>query len=848
MADSPPPAPERITDRWTQVQTLFERALDRPPDERTAWLRARCGGDPGLYREVEALLDGDARQNALFEGRAADFLPADDFAAAFTTSRLGERVGPWELGERVGEGGMGAVYRARRADGFEQTAALKLVKPGMDSEAVLARFRAERQILARLEHPGIARLLGGGLTTAERPYFAMEYVEGEPITAYCDGRRLGVEARLRLFAQACEAVRYAHRALVVHRDLKPSNVLVAEADGQPAVKLLDFGIARVLSDDAGAELTQTGQRVLTPGYAAPEQVRGEPPTTATDVYALGVLLYRLLCGARPVETEGRTPREIEAAVLGELPQRPSDRVTPAAAAARSETGAGLAKRLRGDLDTITLKALEKDPGRRYGSAAELLADLRRHLAELPIEARPASRAYRARLFVRRHRLGVAGTAGALALVGMVAAVAFARVSAERDRAEAEARRSEEVVGFLQNMLLGASPFEAPGEELTARELLDRGAEQVEADLADEPATRASLQILIGDVYLDLGRADDAVPLYRSALATRRAEGDEVGAANAARQLGRALRDLEQYDEAERLLRASLADLEALGGSPADVALTQRHLASLLRDQGDYETAEALYRQALATARSAPAPDGDLVADIQTSLVVLLRAQDRDGEAADIMAEVVAADRRLYPGDHPTPASSLALYSGLLSRAERHDEAIAAAREAARMFRAAHPDTTHPNVAAGVQAVAMALAAAGELAEADRLFGDAVARLRAAHGDADHRVLGVVLAHALLKEERGQPDAAAALFRRGAADAEALPTRQAVLLSYLADNRARQGDAAEAMRAFRRSAALLRADGDDARLDGVVTDFAAALREGRRDDLADEVLRERPAVE
>ncbi|MEM1118180.1 MAG: protein kinase, partial [Bacteroidota bacterium] len=216
-----------VTDRWTQVQTLFEDALDRPADERTAWLRAACGDDPDLYREVEALLDGDAHQNALLDGRVSDLLGEAHLGDALVPSRLGERVGPWRIEARIGEGGMGAVYRAERVDGaYEQTAALKLVKPGMDSEAVLARFRSERQILARLQHAGIARLLDGGLTEAERPYFAMEYVDGEPITAYCDARRLGVDARLRLFVRVCEAVRYAHRALVVHRDLKPSNVLV----------------------------------------------------------------------------------------------------------------------------------------------------------------------------------------------------------------------------------------------------------------------------------------------------------------------------------------------------------------------------------------------------------------------------------------------------------------------------------------------------------------------------------------------------------------------------------------------------------------------------------------------
>ena len=390
--------------RWTRIQTLFEQALERPSDERTAWFRAQCGDDPEMYGHVAAMLDGADDEHDLFGGNALDLVSGDGPGLDLIPTREGEPVGPWVLGERIGAGGMGDVYRAHRTDGFEQTAAIKRVKPGMDSGAVLARFEAERQILARLQHPGIARLLGGGLTADERPYFAMELVDGEPITDYCDAHRLGVEARLNLFAQVCEAVRYAHRQLVVHRDLKPSNILVAAGteDDAPRPVLLDFGIARVLGDDA-ADLTQTGQRVLTPSYAAPEQIRGEAPTTATDVFALGGLLYRLLSGARPIQTEGRSPVEVERAVLEETPPAPSAAVTSEAADARGTTADALARRLRGDLDVICLTALSKEPERRYGSAAELLADVRRHLDGLPIDARPATRAYRVGKFVRRHR-------------------------------------------------------------------------------------------------------------------------------------------------------------------------------------------------------------------------------------------------------------------------------------------------------------------------------------------------------------------------------------------------------------------------------------------------------------
>ncbi|MEM1115546.1 MAG: tetratricopeptide repeat-containing protein kinase family protein, partial [Bacteroidota bacterium] len=613
-------------------------------------------------------------------------------------------------------------------------------------------------------------------------------------------------------------------------------------------KLLDFGIARVLSDDGEADLTRTGQRVLTPSYAAPEQVRGEAPTTATDVYALGGLLYRLLCGARPIETDGRTPVEIEQAVLAETPRRPSDRVTPEAAVARSAPEAALARRLRGDLDTITLTALEKDPERRYGSAAELLADVERHLGGLPIDARPASRGYRARLFVRRHRLGVAGTAAALAAIGIVAGIAFARVSAERDLAAAEARRSEEVVGFLQTMLRSASPYEEPGEELTARELLDRGAEQIGTDLADEPATQAALQVLIADVYLDLFRSEDAVPLYREALATRRRLGLGIEAANTARQLGRALRDLEQYEEAEPLLRSALAELEALDADPNTIAFTRRHLASLLRDRGDFETSEAMYRQALAMAERQPEPDEELIEDILNSLAIVLRAQDKDPESVVILGQLVDRARSASPERPYSLATSLTMYSRSLSDIGRGEEGIAMAREAAALFREIHADTTHPDVATSIQGIGRALEANGDLEAADRAYTEAVARLRAALGDTDLRPLAIMNAQATLKDRIGRPDEAAELYREVIANTDLYPGRQAITLSLFADSRARQGDVPEAMRAFRRSAAHFRAEGDAEGLDDIITDFAEALREGGQDDLADEVLRERPASE
>ncbi|MEL6614461.1 MAG: tetratricopeptide repeat protein [Bacteroidota bacterium] len=843
-----------VADRWTRIQSLFESALERPEDERTAWLRAACGHDLELYREIESLLQGDAEQHSLFGGRAADLLSASDLEKAFSPSQTGERVGPWQLGERIGTGGMGAVYRAERASGdFEQTAALKLIKPGMDSEAVVARFEAERQILARLQHPGIARLLGGGLTDAGRPYFAMEYVDGEPITDYADARDLGIEARLRLFVDVCEAVRYAHQSLVVHRDLKPSNILVEKGmrDGRgmrdtagttpgvastpgtsggrddrsddakaphpsssriphpssPRVKLLDFGIARLLEDDGDALLTRTGHRVLTPTYAAPEQIRGEAPTTATDVYALGGLLYRLLCGVRPLGAPEAPPREVEQAVLNDTPPPPSARISPEAAGARGTSETALARRLRGDLDTICLVALRKEPERRYGSAGEMLADVQRYLDGLPIQARPASRGYRMRKFVARHRAGVAGTAAAV--VALVALTGFytSRLAGERDRVEAEARRSEEVVTFLKDLLLGASPYEAPGEELTARELVDRGAARVDTALADEPATQATIQSLIAEVYMDLGRPEDAVPLYRRAFATLTAEGLAPEAATTQRELGRALREVEQTEDAEYHLRASLAALQSIPTTaPTEIALTERHLGSLLRDKGEYEDAEALYRSALATARRDRGFADPLTTDIANSLVILLRATDRESEAADLMADVVEADRRTFAPNHPDLGVSLSTYASLLSRAERGPEALKVAREALAIFRAAHPDTTHPDIAGGVQGVALALWADGQLTAADRTYADAIARFKASRGIRDPRTLAAINGYGDIKEELGDLAAAADLYLEGAQAAGDIPRYAGVLWQKLAEVRARQGRWRDARGAFQRSAA------------------------------------------
>ena len=404
-------------DRWTRVQELFDAAVERPRGDRRGWLEQACGDDPGLCEEVLSLLTEEAtdRLGPILAGAAEVALAGRDGLEP-GSDRIGETIGRWRLEREIGRGGMGVVYQASRDDGeFSHRVAIKIVRDRLSDPESLRRFRTEREILARLNHPNIARLLDGGTTRDGAPYVVMEQVEGVPLDRYCRDRALEVDDRLRLFATLCDAVHEAHRNLIVHRDLKPSNVLVT-GDGTP--KLLDFGIARLLasSDGQGEELTRTGSRVLTPRYASPEQVRGEPVQTASDVYSLGVMLYELLTGRSPYDADDDGPGSLERAICESDPEPPST------AAVKGGVPAGrsrpIARRtLAGDLDNIVLMALRKEPVRRYASAAELAEDVRRYLDGMPVIARPSTWSYRTTRFVGRHRVAV--TAAVLVLVTLL---------------------------------------------------------------------------------------------------------------------------------------------------------------------------------------------------------------------------------------------------------------------------------------------------------------------------------------------------------------------------------------------------------------------------------------------
>ncbi|MEM8932121.1 MAG: serine/threonine-protein kinase, partial [Acidobacteriota bacterium] len=473
--------------RWRRAQELFHTALEHPVEERSAWLDRTCGEDRRLYAAVVALLDAA-------DGATDRVDRVVDSAATTLAGGHPDRIDAYRILDLLGRGGMGAVYLAERDDEhYRQQVAIKVVRHGLGHPELLARLRQERQILANLRHPHIARLLDGGNTVDGSPYVVMEHIDGEPIDTWCDHHRLDVDRRLELFAKVCDAVQHAHRNLVIHRDLKPSNLLV-DRDGEP--KLLDFGIAKLLDPAlVGPSSAETAPGVLhlTPEYASPEQFGDLPLTTATDTYSLGVVLYELLTGRRPhVVRRARLPF----AVCGIEPPLASDAMGQSAdpdrvAVDRATTVDSLRRRLTGDLDTILDKALRKEPERRYASVEQLADDVRRHLTGLPVLARPATFRYRVGKFVARHRAATLATLVGSILVSMLTAFYTTRLSDERARVLAEASRRATVGDFLIRLFGAAHPDEARGDELTLREFLDQSASHLEAEL-DEPELRSEI--------------------------------------------------------------------------------------------------------------------------------------------------------------------------------------------------------------------------------------------------------------------------------------------------------------------------------------------------------------------
>ncbi|HEY7637922.1 MAG TPA: serine/threonine-protein kinase [Gemmatimonadales bacterium] len=700
--------------RWQRLAPILDEALELSADQRAAYLERACAGDARLRAELEALLSADEASGEFLEGSAEAYLEGMAAGGLGDSVPSGTVLGPYRVTRELARGGMGAVYLAERADGqFDQRVALKLIRGGLESAELRRRFLTERQILARLNHPHIAKLLDGGVSPDGRPWFAMEYVEGQPLTAYCEARQLPLLARVRLFSDVTEAVRYAHQSLVVHRDLKPSNILVT-SDGQ--VKLLDFGIAKLLADGEpggwalGAPETRTELRVLTPEYAAPEQVRGEPVTTATDVYALGAVLYELLAGIRAHRFERHTPAEVERVVCDTEPDPPS--ATPA-------ISGRVRRSLRGDLDTIVLKALQKEPARRYPSAEALLEDLRRYQSGLPISARPDSFAYRTRKFLKRHRAGVvAGVALLVALIGGLTATVWQARAAAR-----EAATAREVKDFVVNLFQVSDPAESRGREVTARELLQRGVQRVDSALGRQPAVQEELLGVLGKIHRELGLYAQADTLFRrSVKVAERAYGpDHPEVAARLTDLGTALKELGQPGEAESVYEIALKiRRRALPPDHIDIATSMGELANTLADVGEYARAESLYRAALAIdIKQRGANDLEVATDLESLGVLLSDYLERLEEADSVYRAALAIRLRHLDAGHPLVLNVLGNIAGNLHGMGRFVEAESLYRQTLAGRQQIHPNG-HPDVAYSLHTLASLLEERGRWAEAESL--------------------------------------------------------------------------------------------------------------------------------
>ena len=709
-------------ERWRRIEDLFHAVLEAPDAEHGALLAA-CEDD-GIRREVEELLDAESAADAHLAGAVGEAL--EDAFTLTDSEDAPERVGPYRVLEKIGEGGLATVYLAERDDEYSMRVAIKMIKRGMDTAEILRRLRLERQILAGLDHPHVARLLDGGSTPSGRPYVVMEFIDGVPIDRHCEEHGLDLRERLEIFRKVCSAVHAAHRNLVIHRDLKPSNVLVT-SDGEP--KVLDFGIAKLL-DPASVEQTVartlTGMRWLTPEYAAPEQVRGEPLSTAADVYALGVLLYELLSGERPFRFESRHPREIERVICEEEPTRLS---------ARPDLDERLRRRLAGDLERIVAMAMHKDPERRYPSAQALEDDIRRHLESRPIQARPDTVLYRVGKFVRRHRSGVvaAGLLAASLVAGIVGTTRALLVAEEQRRlAEQHLAELEEVVGFNVRMFEIADPGEARGNRVTVREILDRAAARVPSELGGRPAVAARMLSTLGRVHQALGLADPAADLLDQALTLRRAAFGDNGpqAAQGLHELAGARRDQRRLDDAEALFRDALERRRALFGERhADTAASLHGLATVLDDRGEWAEAEALYRQVLDLRRALldAAPSNALEIDLAETLndlAEVLFYQQRLDEAEPLFAEALRIRRRMLGDDHPEVAETLHNLAAVAAESGRPQEAEARFREVLELRRHLH-DGPHPDLVRTLFNIAVALDDQDRPAEAEAALRDAL---------------------------------------------------------------------------------------------------------------------------
>jgi len=739
---------------WNELSAEFDRLAEAAPAERAERLAGLRAHRPELARELESLLDSLERAPGFLERPALDLADADP---------LPETIGPYHVLERLGHGGMATVYRGRRDEaGLEQQVAIKVVRTRPGDTALLDRFAQEARVLSRLDHPGIARPLDAGMLDPETAWLAMDYVDGQPVDRYCRANAIGRRARIELLIGICEAVQFAHRNLVVHRDIKPANVLV-DGDGRP--RLVDFGIARILGADDDPRLTRTGELALTPQYASPEQFTGEPITTATDVYALGALAYELLCGRPPIDCTGLSLGAMLEHVRDASPELPSQAAGDAS--------------MRGDLDAILMMALRKEPDRRYASAGDLAADLRRHLRGEPVQAHPDRLGYRVGKFLRRHRTGVAASLLFVIALAALAAVATGqawRAQQARADAERETERAVQVLAFFQDMLQSADPSVAQGESPTVRQLLERTAAELD-DAELQPLARATVEETVATTFLSLGEPGAGLPLARAASDRLAAALGEMHPRTLAARHAEARFHLylADYDAAIDILEPTFTRRMQVLGRSMDTMSTLHNLSYAYAGAGQIERALELDYVQLEIVESISGPGSPEALTTMLSIGHGLFELGRLEEAREVFEQVHEGQSAHLGERHPTTLSALhnlatvtrrlgrieraeAMYADLVQQrmdvlGERHAQTLNTMNNLGELY--LHSDRADQAAPWIERALAIRLDALGD-AHPDSIDSRlALASLRRAQGRGEEARRHIVAALALAEEHLGE---------------------------------------------------------------------------------------------
>jgi tetratricopeptide (TPR) repeat protein/tRNA A-37 threonylcarbamoyl transferase component Bud32 len=728
-----------------ELENLFEQAVGLAANEREQFLAKHCS-DPDLRRELELLLAHDRGAETFLQRAVSEEASSTLQTLVFSP---GQRLGPYRVLSIIGRGGMGLVYLAERADGkFEQRVAIKVLQSDVDLPLLSDRTQQECRILASLEHPNIARVLDADVSSDGLPYFVMEYVEGHPIDRYCERHHLSLRNRLRLLLPLCDALHLAHQKLIVHRDLKPDNILVTE---QGVPKLLDFGIAKVL-DEVPLSPQNTATRVLTPEYASPEQARGEPVTTATDIYSLGGVLYKLLTGSSPHQTKNKNPMEMVRAICEEEVRRPSE----------------LRRELAGDLDSILLKALHTDPQERYRSVDQFAADLESWLRGRPVLAVPPSLGYRARKFIRRHRV-VLATASVVALALFAAAVVSVRagIRANRETAVAEA-----VNEFLQNDLLaqaGASaqsgPSTKPDPDLKVRTALDRAAERIEGKFAKQPEVEASIRDTMGLTYMDLGLYPEARKQLERALELRRRAlgAEDAKTLETMSRLGRVAAQQGRYAEAELLeSRAFEAQRRRLGPEHPDTLTYAYNLAAVYQNEGKPAPAEALFAETLDIQKRVLGPEHPATLNSMDGLASEYIAENKYAQSEALLIQTLEIQKRTLGPEHPSTLLTLSnlgvAYEGEGKYAQAEAVDIQTLEIRKHVLGPEHPETL-----GSINNLAVVYDDERKYAQAEALYTDVLEVRKRVVGPDSEDAAETVYNLACLAAQRGDKDRAMALL-------------------------------------------------------------------------------------